>query len=412
MYCPSCGYEVERDARFCGGCGSKLMPAEAAAASETVDSRPRSENGAGGDSSRSPSSGGMLQDFADRLHRVAGFEERVEIKLKDIFSDTFKRHSETDAERLFIVGTSTTTPTMDQLIETWPKPWLFMRIFIVAMIGFLGFYLGFMFFENANLLPGLIMVGSFVVPISLLIFFWEINAPQNIPLYRVMYYVFIGGMLSLVIALLFFETVGRLGIHAIIVGVIEETAKVLAVLWCLRKRPQEHYILNGLLVGAAVGTGFAAFESAGYALRMGAGSFNEMFTTIFWRGLLAPGGHIVWAALSGAAICMVKGRKPWSWSMLQDPRFLRIFIIVVGLHAAWNSSFSATLFPLSYLLLTAISWIFAFAMIHAGLQQVSQLKQQYIKDREQALADGLGASAASGDMRQVDYEPERSDGVG
>ncbi|MFS0725343.1 PrsW family glutamic-type intramembrane protease [Paenibacillus sp. 1P07SE] len=416
MFCPACGYQAGVDARFCPGCGHELRTSGRAAEAETAGTSAGAETAASAEtagagtarerqsgSAQAPSGGGILQDFADKLHRAAGFEEKVEIKLKDVFSDTFKKHSEEDAERLFIVGTSATTPTMDQLIDTWPKPWLFMRIFIVGMIGFLGFYLGYTFFENQNLLPGLIMVGSFVVPISLLIFFWELNAPQNIPLYRVLHHVFIGGILSLIIALLFFETVGGVGVYPIIVGIIEEAAKVLAILWCLRKQAGYHYILNGLLVGAAVGTGFAAFESAGYATRF------DMFSTIFWRGLLAPGGHIVWAALSGAAICMVKGREPWKWSMLKDPRFLRIFIIVVALHGAWNSKISATLSPLSHLLLTAISWILVFAMIHVGLQQVSKLKQQYMREKEQALqAPDAAAEAAAGDVRQEDYRPEQT----
>ena len=408
MFCPSCGYKAGDEARFCPGCGSELATAEAAASAETAGAGEQYEASArpAGGQARTTSGGGILQDFADKLHRVAGFEEKVEIKIKDIFTDTFKKHTEEDAERLFIAGTSSTTPTMDQLIDTWPKPWLFMRIFIVGLIGFLGFYFGFLFFENANLLPGLIIVGSFVVPVALLIFFWEINAPQNIPLYRLMYYVFIGGILSLIIALLFFETLGNLAVAPIVVGIIEEVAKVLAILWCLRKRPQDHYILNGLLVGAAVGTGFAAFESAGYALRMGVAGQGEMFSTIFLRALLAPGGHIVWAALSGAAICMVKGRGGWDWGMLKDPRFLRIFIIVVVLHATWNSKISSTLFPFSYLLLTAISWIIAFAMIHVGLQQVSKLKKQYVMDKERAIEKkGTAGEPAPGDVKQEDYRP-------
>ncbi|WP_020617229.1 PrsW family intramembrane metalloprotease [Paenibacillus daejeonensis] len=408
MFCPSCGYKAGEGARFCPGCGNELATAEAAASAETAGAGQRQEASAGPaeGETRTTSGGGIFQDFADKLHRVAGFEEKVEIKIKDIFTDTFKKHTEEDAERLFIAGTSSTTPTMDQLIDTWPKPWLFMRIFIVGLIGFLGFYFGFLFFENANLLPGLIIVGSFVVPVALLIFFWEINAPQNIPLYRLMYYVFIGGILSLIIALLFFETVGNLAVAPIVVGIIEEVAKVLAILWCLRKRPKDHYILNGLLVGAAVGTGFAAFESAGYALRMGAAGSSEMFSTIFLRALLAPGGHIVWAALSGAAICMVKGRGAWDWGMLKDSRFLRIFIIVVVLHATWNSGISGTLFPVSHLLLTLISWIIAFAMIHVGLQQVSKLKKRYIKDKEREIENkGAAGEPAPGDVKQEDYRP-------
>jgi|GEM_PF-1295036 len=347
----------------------------------------------------------IFQNFSGHVHRAAGFDGQVEIRLRDLFSETFKKHTEEDAEKLFIVGTSSTTPTMDQLIDTWPKPWLFMRIFIIVAIGYFGFYLGFSLFQNLNLLPGLIMIGSFMVPLSLLVFFWEINAPQNIPIYRIVYFVLIAGLISLIIALFLFQTLGSLGQNVIFVGIIEETAKVLAILWCLRKR-NYHFILNGLLVGAAVGTGFAAFESAGYALQGMLTDMNTMMQTIHLRGLLAPGGHIVWAALEGAAICMVKGIQPWRWEMVKDMRFLRIFLITTTLHVLWNSPISGVLFPVSYVILIVISWLIAFAMISVGLKEITTLKNRYIQERR-GLSESadLSAEADTASPSSSHYSP-------
>lgn len=421
MICPSCQSELKNDVNFCPTCGTQIQERAKEEAppqsedlnshipphdhleesNEETDEKPEEERckedakGENQEQSKEPPHQqkdatekihNIFQNFSSHVHRAAGFDGKVEIRLKDLFSETFKKHSEEDAEKLFIVGTSATTPTMDQLIDTWPKPWLFMRIFIIVAIGYLGFYLGFSYFQNLNLLPGLIMIGSFMVPLSLLVFFWEINAPQNIPIYRVVYFVLIAGIISLIIALFFFQTLGVLGQNVIFVGIIEEAAKVLAILWCLRKR-NYHFILNGLLVGAAVGTGFAAFESAGYALQGALMNMNTMIDTIHLRGLLAPGGHIVWAALSGAAICMVKGREPWRWDMLKDMRFLRIFIIVTALHVIWNSPISGALFPLSYIFLIAVSWLIAFAMISVGLKEITTLKNQYIEERNAGMTE-------------------------
>lgn len=390
MICPSCEKTIVEQSKFCSECGSPLADQDETVEMQSADS---SQNTASDHASPSGDEGrgSVLRNFTNKVHKAAGFKEPVEIRLRDLFSETFKKHTEEDAEKLFIVGTSRTTPTMDELIDTWPRPWLFMRIFIIVAIVYGGFYLGFGYFQNLNLLPGLIIVGSFLMPISLLIFFWEINAPQNIPIYRVAYFVILAGMLSLIIALLFFDTLGMLGRNVIFIGLIEEAAKVLAILFCLRHR-NYHFILNGLLVGAAVGAGFAAFESAGYALRIGMQDMNSMFTNIFLRGLLAPGGHIVWAALSGAAICMVKGQRKWEWSMLKDMRFLRIFLIVSALHAIWNSPLSSALFPFSYLLNTAVSWTIAFAMISIGLKEISVFKQRYLEERDTLLlVDGVQA---------------------
>jgi len=394
MICPFCKHTVSEQSKFCAECGSPLASDDTSVALSSADSpnpNPNPNQNTNTTSEHESASGkadknSVLRNFKEKIHQAAGFKDPVEIRLRDLFSETFKKHTEEDAEKVFIVGTSRTTPTMDELIDTWPRPWLFMRVFIIVAIVYAGFYLGFSYFQNINLLPGLIIVGSFLMPISLLIFFWEINAPQNIPIYRVAYFVMLAGMLSLIIALLFFDTLGALGTNVIFIGLIEEAAKVLAILFCLRNR-NYHFILNGLLVGAAVGAGFAAFESAGYALRIGMQDMNSMFANIFLRGLLAPGGHIVWAALSGAAICIVKGQNKWEWSMLKDVRFLRIFLIVAALHALWNSKLSSVLFPFSYILNTAISWTIAFAMISIGLKEISVLKQRYLAERNNQLLD-------------------------
>ena len=64
---------------------------------------------------------------------------------------------------------------------------------------------------------------------------------------------------------------------------------------------------DGMVLGATVGAGFAAFESAGYALgradpvhRRPPG-VNVLQTEAF-RAVLAPFGHITWTAILGGAI--------------------------------------------------------------------------------------------------------------
>src|SRR4029453_3039057 len=54
------------------------------------------------------------------------------------------------------------------------------------------------------------------------------------------------------------------------VGLIEEAVK-LAALWLLARRLPRYTMRDGIVLGAAVGLGFAALESAGYA-------FNALFT--------------------------------------------------------------------------------------------------------------------------------------
>ncbi|GAA4719743.1 PrsW family glutamic-type intramembrane protease [Brevibacillus fulvus] len=356
MICDKCQQQNSADARFCSQCGQELAPAAQHHHGETIRH--------------------VFSDVADKINRVAGVETPSELKLREVFSNVFVKHSEEDAEKLFFVGTSYTTPQIQNVVDSWPKPWLFARVFLLAALIYFGLYLGVDYFGNLNFLPGLITLGSFLVPFTLLIFFWEMNAPQNISIYKIIKMLFVGGILSLIAAVFIYDRIGDTH-SSIMIGIVEEAAKVLVVLWFLRDRKYK-YILNGLLIGAAVGTGFAAFESAGYAFRVALfADLDSMYSIIFWRGVLAPGGHIVWAALSGAAICMVKGSREFSWSMLKDMRFLRIFAIVVILHALWDLPlFADADFPLVQIILTVISWVIAFAVMNAGLKEISYLKHQ------------------------------------
>jgi protease PrsW len=362
MICPKCHYPNAIEANFCTSCGHAL-PKEPSREST-------SQTTGTGHIKRT-----VFNDIASQINRAAGIETPVELNLREVFSNVTIKHTEEEAEKLFTVGTSDTTPDIASIADTWPKPWLFARVFLIVAAAYFGLFLGVNQFHNVNLLPGLITLGSFMVPLTILIFFWEMNAPQNISLYQIMKMLLVGGVLSMIAAIFIFENFTDSS-SAIIIGIVEEAAKVLALLLFLKERKYK-YVLNGLLIGAAVGAGFAAFESAGYAFQVLINSnLHAMYSTIFWRGVLSPGGHIVWAALSGAALCMVKGDQRFEWTMLKDMRFLRIFAIVVILHAVWDLPWPPFAeLPLAQIVLAVVSWIIAFAVMNAGLKEMSRTKQ-------------------------------------
>jgi len=242
LKCPQCVYTNPDGVKFCINCGETFVKNNS-----EVD-----ENS-------------FFYEFAHYVDMVPKFERSIEPKFQNVFSRVFRNHSELEAERLFIVGTALTTPKISEVTNTWPKPWLFARVFIIALLAFAGFYIGVNYFRNVNFIPGLILVGAFAVPLTTLIFFWEMNAPQNIAIYRIIYVVLIGGILSMLVALVFFDILKN-NINPITIGIAEELAKTITVISFVRFR-KYRYILNGLLIGAAVGAGFAAFETAGYALR-------------------------------------------------------------------------------------------------------------------------------------------------
>ena len=100
-----------------------------------------------------------------------------------------------------------------------------------------------------------------------------------------------------------------------------------------------------------------------------------MMNVIFLRGFLTPGGHVVWAAISGAGLVIAsKTRRRMTADLLYDVRFLRLFIIPVILHGLWDSPLAAIgselyLIPIG---LTVLAWIVVLILINMGLSEVSK----------------------------------------
>lgn len=348
MKCPHCDYTNREEVKLCLNCGHEFAA-------------PNHSNNS------------LFYEFSQLVDGIPSTHRSVKPKFQNIFSRVFRNHSDVEAERLFIVGTSLTTPSIEEVAATWPKPWLFTRVFLIALIAYLGMFIGVSLFRNINFVPGLILVGAFAVPFTTLIFFWEMNAPQNIPIYKIVYVVFIGGILSLLLALVFYDIL-RNTINPITTGMVEELSKVVAVIFFVRSLKYK-YVLNGLLLGAAIGVGFAAFETAGYALRaLLSNSYQMLYYTILWRSIFSPGGHVAWAALTGAALCMVQKDSKFHFNMLFKPIFILFFALVVSLHAMWDSPLFGE-YPVGQLILMILSWIIVFRMIKVGLKEIEEKKK-------------------------------------
>lgn len=311
--------------------------------------------------------------MSGQVTRLAGVDELSGFSLKELFSEVFSKHSNDEVEESFTVGTRSTTPPITEVDAGWPRPWLFFRTLAAAVLTYLLFLVAWYEFANLNLVPGLVIVGSFAVPLSTLVLFIELNVARNVSLYVVLRLLFWGGIMGIVFSLILFEvaeglSLGWLG--APVAGLVEEPGKLLALV-IVANVARYRYRLNGLLFGAAVGAGFAAFESAGYALRFGMLDADAMDDVITVRGILSPFGHIVWTAMCGGALWRVKGGKPLSLDVIRDPKFLRIFFIAVCLHMVWNSPFELPFYG-KYIVLGCIAWTVVFALIQDGLRELRE----------------------------------------
>ncbi len=323
--------------------------------------------------------GGFFGKVGDKLSQMTGLQPLAGFNLRDLFSEVFRKRKAEEIEEQFAVGTRLTTPDFNSVQANWPKPWVFGPILLLAVSVYFGFSYAFDRFQNWNLIPGWLFIGSVGVPMATLIMIFEMNILKNISAYLVAKLLLAGGLLSIVFSLLLFqETNLDKAWGDIAAGPIEETGKLLAVL--ILARPSRYpWTINGILLGAAIGTAFSAFESAGYAFRALEGLLGNNATmegVMMQRAFFAPFGHICWTAITAGAFWRLLSGRKFSFSYLGDWTFLRIALIPVVLHMLWNSNITLPLldYNLSRVIMEGIicvvGWMLLFMLIQDGIRQI------------------------------------------
>lgn len=288
--------------------------------------------------------------------------------------EIFRRHSVEEVSDLFCCGSRATTPPLSAVEAKWPAPWLFSRVLLVCLLCYLGFYLAITCFPESihMLFPGWMFVGNFALPFSTLVLFFELNICRDYPFHRVVVAMCLGGVISLVCALFLFSGWDA---PAELAGVLEEPAKFLPAM-LLGGGLYKKRILTGILLGGAVGAGFAAFESAGYVFGtlLDEESTSTPAGVLHLRAALAPFGHVVWTAMVAGAFCRTvdllrrKGREftriYHGFRVFAYASFLRIFATAVVLHVAWNSLL------LGHIFIGLIGWGILLRLVYTGILQV------------------------------------------
>jgi RsiW-degrading membrane proteinase PrsW (M82 family) len=190
---------------------------------------------------------------------------------------------------------------------------------------------------NSNLIPTLVLLGSFLVPVTFVIWAMERWRDEHLTAELVLRCFLVGGVLGVLgAAVLETYLLHPSPFLFIGVGLIEEAVK-LGALVLLTRHMGRRDTGDGLVLGMAVGFGFAGFETAGY-------SFNALLTerglsvanlveTELLRSVLAPVGHGLWTGILGAVLFEGWRRGRWLTGKL-----LLTYLWVSLLHALWDSS--------------------------------------------------------------------------
>ena len=226
--------------------------------------------------------------------------------------------------------------------DTW---W---RVLLVGAAAWVGGIAATAYTRDVVLLPGVFLIGSFLVPFALLIWLiehvtrlWLAGSGETalVP-FRLLLAFAAGGALGVwPAALIEHLLTGLVPVgYFLWVAVAEEVVK-LAIVVLLAVGLTAYRRRDGMALGAAVGLGFSAFESAGYAydIARAQGTLNvpAIIEVQISRGLLTPVGHALWTALAAGALfaaASAASRLRLTWSVLGW------LGVAVALHAGWDVS--------------------------------------------------------------------------
>lgn len=218
--------------------------------------------------------------------------------------------------------------------------------------------------QNPNLVPALLLLGALVIPVAFVVYIDGRNPAFDLPLIVLLLCGLIGGLLGVVIAGLGeADALRDLGtLPTLLIGLIEEAAKLVVPLMVLVFTRYRATTADGLLVGVAVGVGFAVLETMGYGftiLLQSHGNLAVVETVLLIRGLASPAGHATWTGLAAAALWRAAARR---WSLSSLGGLVAVFILVVVLHGLWD-----TFGPLGYVVVGVVSLTLLTRQVHRDL---------------------------------------------
>ncbi len=190
--------------------------------------------------------------------------------------------------------------------------------------------------SNPILIPTVIMIGCFTIPVAYVAFFYERRHLSELNMAAASRGFLYGGILGVFgAAVLEPILIGQITLGSIfLVGFVEEFAKIAAIMFIARSRRKD-LPLDGLILGAAAGMGFAALESNGYAFTAflaSQGSLSASVGITLIRALFSPIGHGTWTAI--LASVLFRESEPQRFRI--TARVWGAYLTVSLLHGFWD----------------------------------------------------------------------------
>lgn len=315
-------------------------------------------------------------------------------KWSDILSGFNGVKTKEEKERAIMSGMAGNVPYESEMVREWKPPFLFYKFFLYSVVMMFFIFVCSYMYDFGDAL--LVSIVPYIIPLTMLIFIWELNVPRNIPITDVMFITFFSGI---VCYLLIFFMIDITGISYADNSVFTEpllsvVSRLLLVCIFLRKKSRG-YGLNGILIGAAVGAGYSIMETADelFYLAEYAGHISGVMGLIIVRILMVIGGSVLWTASYGGALALAKGRETLKGKHLADSLFLICLIGTYLIEVLWDYDITAFFIRFAdsnvavglytflyvyqgkYILLIVVSWILFLFVARKGMEQVIDIAE-------------------------------------
>src|SRR3979411_3335591 len=147
--------------------------------------------------------------------------------------------------------------------ERWAPPWW--AVFLIGLVMWAAAFAVARITRNVILLPTIVLLGSFLVPITAVVWYLDHDPSPALSPRRIVTAFLIGGVMGVLGASLLEYWLVQVGfIGAFEVGLIEEFVKGVFIV-VVALGIHRFHIRDGMVLGATVGFGFAALASSGDA---------------------------------------------------------------------------------------------------------------------------------------------------
>lgn len=219
------------------------------------------------------------------------------------------------------------------------RRWRWLIVLLVGLVLWIASVLVTAITGNKNLIPTDILLGSFLVPVTAVIWNFDRDVNSELTGQRIFVTFAVGGVLGVLAASVLEAPLAHDSLLTYVaVGFIEEAVKFAALVGAAVGL-QRFTTRDGIVLGATVGFGFAALESAGYAFNAlftvpGGLSLGSLVATEALRGLLAPLGHGLWTAIVGGTLFHASARAN---RLRVTGGVVGAYLLVSILHGLWDS---------------------------------------------------------------------------